>query len=156
MERTETYLFLYGCTFHVDLCTQQAYNIKLDNTKEGNNRHPGNKKEDKFVFKKRLTQMNKRTQTSMPWVGFERTIRVLERAKMAHALVCAAIMIGVIEKYRFGYESKRKWNVFTWNKNRDVKKLQFSSVFTRVTAVNRTSAEALLSERVKWNNVIKV
>jgi hypothetical protein len=34
---------------------------------------------------------NKRTQTSMPWVGFEATIPVFDRAKTVHALYRAAL-----------------------------------------------------------------
>jgi hypothetical protein len=34
------------------------------------------------------------TQTSMPWVGFEPTIPVFERAKTVHASECAATVIG--------------------------------------------------------------
>jgi hypothetical protein len=41
-----------------------------------------------------LTQ-NKRTQTFMPWVGFEPTIPAFERAKTVHALDCAATVIGI-------------------------------------------------------------
>jgi hypothetical protein len=37
---------------------------------------------------------NKRTQTSMPLVGFEPTIPALERAKTVHALELAATVIG--------------------------------------------------------------
>jgi hypothetical protein len=37
---------------------------------------------------------NKRTQTSMPWVGFEATIPAFERAKTVHALDRAATVIG--------------------------------------------------------------
>jgi hypothetical protein len=36
----------------------------------------------------------KRTQTSMPQVGFERTIPAFERAKTVHALDHAATLIG--------------------------------------------------------------
>jgi hypothetical protein len=43
----------------------------------------------------RTTQtQNKRTQTSMPRVGFEPTIPVFERAKTVHALDSAANVIG--------------------------------------------------------------
>jgi hypothetical protein len=43
----------------------------------------------------RTTQtQNKRTQTSMPWVGFEPTIPAFERAKTFHALDRAANVIG--------------------------------------------------------------
>jgi hypothetical protein len=43
----------------------------------------------------RTTQtQNKRTQTSMPCVGFELTLPVFERAKTVHALYCAATVIG--------------------------------------------------------------
>jgi hypothetical protein len=43
----------------------------------------------------RTTQIqNKRTQTSMPWVGFKPTTPVFERAKTVHALDLAAIVIG--------------------------------------------------------------
>jgi hypothetical protein len=43
-----------------------------------------------------LTQThNKHTQTSMPWVRFERTTQVFERAKTYHALYCAATVIGL-------------------------------------------------------------
>jgi hypothetical protein len=38
---------------------------------------------------------NKRTQTSMPRVGFERTTPVFERAKTVHALDRAATVIGI-------------------------------------------------------------
>jgi hypothetical protein len=37
---------------------------------------------------------NKRTHTSMPWVGFETTITAFERAKTVHALDRAVIVIG--------------------------------------------------------------
>jgi hypothetical protein len=40
------------------------------------------------------TQNNKRTQTPMPWVGFEPTIPVFERAKTVHALDRTATLIG--------------------------------------------------------------
>jgi hypothetical protein len=39
---------------------------------------------------------NKRTQTSMPWVGFEPTIPAFKRAKTVHALDCAATLIGIL------------------------------------------------------------
>jgi hypothetical protein len=39
---------------------------------------------------------NKRTETSMPWVGFEPTIRVFERAKTVHALYRSATVIGLL------------------------------------------------------------
>jgi hypothetical protein len=42
-----------------------------------------------------LTQIqNKHRQTSIPWVGFEPTIPVFERAKTSHALDHAATVIG--------------------------------------------------------------
>jgi hypothetical protein len=45
----------------------------------------------------RTTQIqNKCTQTSMPWVGFEPTIPVFERAKTVHASDDAATVIGFI------------------------------------------------------------
>jgi hypothetical protein len=48
----------------------------------------------------RTTQpQNKRTQTSMPQVGFEPMIPVFERAKTVHALDRAATMIGIISVY---------------------------------------------------------
>jgi hypothetical protein len=37
---------------------------------------------------------NKRIQTSMPWVGIEPTIPVIERAETVHSLDCAATVIG--------------------------------------------------------------
>jgi hypothetical protein len=43
---------------------------------------------------------NKRTQTSMPWVGFEPTIPVFERAKAVHVLDREATVIGMILHYR--------------------------------------------------------
>jgi hypothetical protein len=44
----------------------------------------------------RTTQtQNKRTQTSMPWVGFEPTIPAFKRAKTIHALDCVATVIGL-------------------------------------------------------------
>jgi hypothetical protein len=39
-------------------------------------------------------EQSKRTQTSMPRIGFEPTISVLERAKAGNALDCAATVIG--------------------------------------------------------------
>jgi hypothetical protein len=45
---------------------------------------------------RRTTQIrNKRTQTSMPRVGFEPTTPVFERAKTVHALDSVAFVIGV-------------------------------------------------------------
>jgi hypothetical protein len=45
----------------------------------------------------RTTQtQNKRTQTSIPWLGFEPTIPAFERAKTVHALDRAATVIGDI------------------------------------------------------------
>jgi hypothetical protein len=45
--------------------------------------------------RQRTTQtQNKRTQTSMPWVGIESTIPVFERAKAVHALDRAETVIG--------------------------------------------------------------
>jgi hypothetical protein len=46
------------------------------------------------------TNQNKRTQTSMPLVGFEPTIPVFERAKTVHALDRATTVIGVVCKYK--------------------------------------------------------
>jgi hypothetical protein len=44
----------------------------------------------------RTTQtQNKCTETYMPWVGFEPTIPVFERAKTVHALDCAATVTGI-------------------------------------------------------------
>jgi hypothetical protein len=45
-----------------------------------------------------LYKQNKRTQTSMPQVGFESTIPVFDRAKKIHALDRAATVIGAIRK----------------------------------------------------------
>jgi hypothetical protein len=48
----------------------------------------------------RTTQtQNKRTQTSMPWVGFEHTIPAFERAKTVHALDRAAIRNNCFSKF---------------------------------------------------------
>jgi hypothetical protein len=48
----------------------------------------------------RITKtQNKRTQTSMSWVGFKPTIPVLQRAKTVHALDCSATEIGFFEPY---------------------------------------------------------
>jgi hypothetical protein len=46
------------------------------------------------------TGQNKRTQTSMPWVGFEPTIPVFERAKTVHVWDRTAILIGNLCTYR--------------------------------------------------------
>jgi hypothetical protein len=44
----------------------------------------------------RTTQMqNKRTQTSMPRVGFQPTIPLFEQAKTVHALDCVATLIDI-------------------------------------------------------------
>jgi hypothetical protein len=50
---------------------------------------------DQLVARPLPTQ-NKRTQTSMPRVGFEPTIPVFKRAKTVHALDCAATVIGYL------------------------------------------------------------
>jgi hypothetical protein len=56
---------------------------------------------------KRTTQtQNKRTQTSMSWVGFELTIPAFERAKTVHALYRVATMIGFQQNY---YKLKIAW-----------------------------------------------
>jgi hypothetical protein len=57
------------------------------------------KKERSFAHRAAQTQ-NKRTQTSMPRVGFETTIQVFERAKKVHALDLAATVIGTLYIYR--------------------------------------------------------
>jgi hypothetical protein len=44
------------------------------------------------------TNKKKRTQTSMPQMGFEATTPVVEQAKMVHALDCMATVIG---KFRY-------------------------------------------------------
>jgi hypothetical protein len=49
---------------------------------------------------------NKRRQASMPWVGFEPTIPVFERAKIFHALDYAATVIG-LQGYSL-YQTKQK------------------------------------------------
>jgi hypothetical protein len=57
----------------------------------------------------RTTQtQNKRTQTSMPRVGFESTTPVFERAKTVHALDRTATVIGAINKQK----SNNKETVF--------------------------------------------
>jgi hypothetical protein len=49
----------------------------------------------------RATQtQNKCTQTSMPWIGFEPTTPVFERAKTVHALDSAATVIGSFVYYK--------------------------------------------------------
>jgi hypothetical protein len=45
---------------------------------------------------------NKRTQTSMPWVGFELTIPGFERAKRVHALDRAVTVVGCQPLFFFG------------------------------------------------------
>jgi hypothetical protein len=47
-----------------------------------------------------VQKKNKRTQTSMPPVGFEPTIPVFERAKTVHALDRAVTVIGAVYKRR--------------------------------------------------------
>jgi hypothetical protein len=50
----------------------------------------------------RTTQtQNKRTLTSLPWVGFEPTIPAFERAKTVHALDRAATVIGAWKMYEY-------------------------------------------------------
>jgi hypothetical protein len=58
----------------------------------------------------RTTQaQNKRTQTSMLWVGFEPTISAFKRAKTIHALARAATVIGSVLIYRHG-NKHRNWS----------------------------------------------
>jgi hypothetical protein len=63
----------------------------------------------------RTTQaQNKRTQTSMPWVGFETTIPAFERAKTVHALDLAATVIdrsGCIDPRILDLGTNWKWVV---------------------------------------------
>jgi hypothetical protein len=55
----------------------------------------------------RTTQThNKRTQTSMPWVGFEPTIPVFERPKAFHALGRAATVIGQLMLLRWSNQGR--------------------------------------------------
>jgi hypothetical protein len=50
----------------------------------------------RLLLESRITQtQNKRTQTSMPWVGFEPTIPALQRATKVRALDSAATEIGI-------------------------------------------------------------
>jgi hypothetical protein len=49
---------------------------------------------DQPVVRPLHTRKKKRTQTFMPWVGFEPTIPALKRANMVHALDRAASVIG--------------------------------------------------------------
>jgi hypothetical protein len=61
----------------------------------------------------RTTQtQNKRTQTSMPWVGFEPTIPEFEWTKTVYGLDHAAIVIsksGSTDSYNFNLSSRWKW-----------------------------------------------
>jgi hypothetical protein len=63
----------------------------------------------RYLHKTTQTQ-NKRTQTSICWVGFEPRIPVFERAKMVHALDRMATMIGIFRHAEFK---------FVWIKNRE-------------------------------------
>jgi hypothetical protein len=59
----------------------------------------------------RTTQtQNKRAQTSMPWVGFEPSIPVFERAKTVHALGRAATVVGMLRIW----ESKQHMKQSVW------------------------------------------
>jgi hypothetical protein len=52
----------------------------------------------------RTTQtQNKRTQTSMPQVGFQPTIPVFEQAKTVHASDRTATVIGTLSPHAYGY-----------------------------------------------------
>jgi hypothetical protein len=51
--------------------------------------------QDRYLLRATQTQ-NKRRQTSMPWVGFEPTITVIERAKSFYSLDRAATVVGWI------------------------------------------------------------
>jgi hypothetical protein len=59
----------------------------------------------------RTTTQNKRTQTSMPWVGFEPTIPVFKRAKTVRALDRAATVIGT-SKYYHGLKMTAQITIF--------------------------------------------
>jgi hypothetical protein len=52
-----------------------------------------------LLTRRTIQTQNKRTQTFMPWVGFEPTIPVSERAKKVHALVDTATVIGDLLDY---------------------------------------------------------
>jgi hypothetical protein len=52
----------------------------------------------RYLRREQKKTQNKRTQTSMPWVGFESTIPPFERAKTVHALDRAATVIGSVNK----------------------------------------------------------
>jgi hypothetical protein len=47
--------------------------------------------QERYLYKHRINA----TETSMPWMGFEPTIPLFERAKIVHALDHAATVIGL-------------------------------------------------------------
>jgi hypothetical protein len=56
------------------------------------------------------TEQHKHTQTSMPWMGFEPTIKAFERAKTVHALDRAALLLHVVNyHYVCRNASEFKW-----------------------------------------------
>jgi hypothetical protein len=64
----------------------------------------------------RTTQtQNKRTQTSMPRVGFEPTTPVFDRAKMVHVLDRAATMIGTWRFRRLKIHYPADWGSVFWH-----------------------------------------
>jgi hypothetical protein len=88
---TSSLQFIYGSTALVDLGRFFSFLIYRESVW-----FPGRgSARPKHLFTHRSAQtLTKRTQTSMPWVGFEPTIPVFERAKEVHALDCAATVIG--------------------------------------------------------------
>jgi hypothetical protein len=87
--RTDIYLWLYSpCGTLPLLQFLNLYTV-------GNTPWTGDQPVARPLPTNRITQtMNKRTQTSMPQVGFETTIPVFERVKTVHALGRADTMIG--------------------------------------------------------------
>jgi hypothetical protein len=79
---------------------------------------------------------NKRSQTSMPQMGFELTIPVFERAKTVHALDCAATVIGD----NYNYDIKlivSLYSSLTESSETDSPSPNMSDNWSRVVATSR-------------------
>jgi hypothetical protein len=104
----QNYLSLYGSKA---VCwTLATFSVSSSFYKVGTIPWTGDQPIARRLSTHRTTQtQNKRTRTSMPWVGFEPTIPVFEREKTVHALDCAATVIGILQNYIVQYTGSKSF-----------------------------------------------
>jgi hypothetical protein len=110
-------IYLYSCCSHLEhrtfmkrFVSLQFLNLRQSVGPLGRGISPS---QGRYLHRTTQTK-NKRRKTSMPWVRFEPTIPVFERAKSFHALDPAATVIGkkCIRRYNFWWETD--WEMLIW------------------------------------------